>query len=162
MVRLLTKEKDGKTLKIFIILSLIGCILFLILTTFMMFLYPGGYYYINYFSDLGFQTAHYFTPELRQPNPLCSKIFIIIFTLTGLLFSFFWISLPAFFKEEKRKISFRKGGLVYGILSSIFLMLVAFFPTDIFGTFHIALAWLFFLFFIAAMGSYSILILLDN
>lgn len=154
--------KNNRLQKIFILFSSMGSISFVVLTTIAMILYPGGYYYFNFFSDLGFQTAHYFTPELQQPNPISSKIFLFTLILTGSSFMIFWISLVPFFKNKTVKIFNREGALVWGIISSVFLIAVAFFPTDLYGIFHVGLAWIALLFFAFAMASFSVLILDDG
>ena len=123
------------------ILSIIGCLQFVVLTSVAMVFYKGGTYinpsplgytfWQNYFSDLGRTVAH-----SGIPNLISHLIFTITLSLWGITQIPFYISLPNLFKDHinLRKISIC--GSILGIISGISYVGIAFTPSDIKGNLH--------------------------
>ena len=95
--------------KIIIYLGIFGAIQFLLLTSYAMWIYPGGtiherglesYSFLtNYFSDLG--RTRNFRGEL---NSTCHNLFKATLTISGVCIILFFSILPSFFKHEVAKI----------------------------------------------------------
>lgn len=133
-------RKDLKNNLIYI-LSIIGCIQFIIVTAIAMVFYKGGTYidsstlgynfWLNYFSDLGRTVAH-----SGIPNTISFVLFTIALSLWGITQIPFYITFPTIFRNypNLRKISIC--GSILGIISGISYAGVAFTPSDIAGSFH--------------------------
>ena len=95
--------------KIIVYLGIFGALQFLVLTTYAMWIYPGGtmherglesYSFLtNYFSDLG-RTKN-FRGEL---NTTCYLLFKTALTISGICIILFFSILPSFFKHDIAKI----------------------------------------------------------
>ncbi|MFW9942466.1 MAG: hypothetical protein ACFFFT_15615 [Candidatus Thorarchaeota archaeon] len=119
-----------------IILNIIGCIQFIIITTIAMLFYEGGTYidpstshyvfWYNYFSDLGRTVAHSGTI-----NTLSFILFTTTLSLWGLFQIPFYIIFPNCFKDSKRLKKFYFPGSLLGILTGISYIGIAFTPSDI-------------------------------
>lgn len=125
------------------IFNIFGSIQFIILTLVAMLFYPGGTYFnssttgylfwYNYFSDLGRFIAHSGTPNL---------VSFIVFTFTMSLWGLsqipFYIAFLTFFmnSNSKRTKKLSKIGSLFGILTGIFFIAIAFTPSDILGFLH--------------------------
>jgi len=123
------------------ILTIIGCLQFVVLTSVAMVFYKGGTYinssplgYIfwqNYFSDLGRTVAH-----SGIPNLISHLIFTIALSLWGITQIPFYITFLSFFRNypHLRKISI--SGSILGIISGFSYVGIAFTPSDIAGNLH--------------------------
>ncbi|MEM6964469.1 MAG: hypothetical protein AAF573_06865 [Bacteroidota bacterium] len=117
--------------KLLILIGILGAIQFLVLTTYAMWLYPGGTihnasldsydFWMNYFSDLG--RTHTFD---RTPNWACHYLFKTSITISGICIVLFFSTLVSFFAAPFTK----------------FLAVVATFFGMAAGVFYVALAWL--------------------
>lgn len=127
--------------KVIYILSIIGCVQFVILTAIAMVFYKGGTYidptpvgYIfwqNYFSDLGRTVAH-----SGISNTTSFILFTVTLSLWGITQIPFYITFPTLFKSYSnlRKVSICGSSL--GIISGISYVGIAFTPSDITGSLH--------------------------
>jgi len=127
--------------KISYILSIIGCVQFVLLTSIAMLFYKGGTYidpsplgYIfwqNYFSDLGRTVAH-----SGIPNTTSFVLFTIALSLWGITQIPFYITFPILFKNYPNLRKICISGSILGIISGISYVGIAFTPSDITGSFH--------------------------
>ena len=123
------------------ILSIIGCLQFVVLTSIAMFFYKGGTYidpsplgYIfwqNYFSDLGRTVAH-----SGIPNTPSFVLFTIALSLWGITQIPFYISFPTLFKNYPNLRKICIGGSISGTISGVSYIGIAFTPSDITGSLH--------------------------
>jgi len=124
------------------ILSIIGCLQFVLLTGIaMMFFYKGGTYidpsplgYIfwqNYFSDLGRTVAH-----SGIPNTTSFLLFTIALSLWGITQIPFYITFPILFKNYPKFRKMSISGSIFGIISGISYVGIAFTPSDLTGSLH--------------------------
>ncbi|MBY8984794.1 MAG: hypothetical protein KGD65_06995 [Candidatus Lokiarchaeota archaeon] len=123
------------------ILSILGSLQFVLLTTIAMYFYKGGTYidptpvgYIfwqNYFSDLGRTVAH-----SGIPNTISFVLFTVTLSLWGITQIPFYITFPTLFKSYSnlRKVSICGSSLA--IISGISYVGIAFTPSDIAGSLH--------------------------
>jgi len=127
--------------KISYILSILGCLQFVVLTSIAMLFYKGGTYidpsplgYIfwqNYFSDLGRTVAH-----SGIPNTTSFVLFTIALSLWGITQIPFYISFPTLFKNYPKLRKIWISGSILGIISGISYVGIAFTPSDITGSLH--------------------------
>ena len=122
----------------------IGPILFFILTTIGMYLYPGGYviddilfrshYYKfskNFFSDLGLLI----TPTGKS-NIASSILFCIGMTVVGLAFIFHAVTLKSYFPNNSKSQKLSIIAMIAGLISALGFIGVAFTPWDVFPDLH--------------------------
>lgn len=133
------------SIKKFAALSLlISPLIFLILSTIAMYLYPGGYsvddivfypswykFSKNFFSDLGLLT----TPTGR-PNLPSSILFCVSMTLVGLTFIFHAITLKTYFSNDSKSQKLSIIAIIVGIISAIGFIGVGFTPWDVVPNLH--------------------------
>ncbi len=127
--------------KIIYILSIIGCLQFVILTAIAMIFYRGGTYvdpfssgytfWQNYFSDLGRTVAH-----SGIQNITSFVLFTITLSLWGITQIPFYVAFSNLFKnyQNLRRISYI--GSILGVISAISYVGIAFTPSDITGRLH--------------------------
>ena len=123
------------------ILSIVGCLQFVLLTGIAMFFYKGGTYidpsplgYIfwqNYFSDLGRTVAH-----SGITNTTSFVIFTIALSLWGITQIPFYLTFPNFFKDYPDLRKFTIIGSILGVITGISYIGIAFTPSDIAGNLH--------------------------
>ena len=114
-------------------------VLFFILTTIGMFLFPGGYsidgiryftthytFDMNFFSDLGMLIT-----ETWLPNYASSILFCIATTLVGVAFIFYAITVPSYFEKNSIQWKISIGGAFFAIISSIGFIGIGFTPWDV-------------------------------
>jgi len=119
-----------------IVLNIIGCIQFIIITAIAMVFYEGGTYidfstsryifWYNYFSDLGRTVAHSGTS-----NTISFILFTTTLSIWGLFQIPFYILLPSCFTDSKSLKKFYVSGSLLGILTGISYIGIAFTPSDI-------------------------------
>ena len=125
-------------------------ILFIILTTIAMFLFPGGFsvsgivfpspYYrfdINFFSDLGMLTT-----EAGRPNIPSAILWCIALTSVGISFLLYAITLPSYFQKKTPQRILAVISSIIAALSAVGFIGIAWTPWDILFWPHI-----FFVFF---------------
>ncbi|MFX1524934.1 MAG: hypothetical protein ACFFCC_15605 [Promethearchaeota archaeon] len=129
-------------LRIFLfILSIVGCLQFIILTIIAMVFYRGGTYvdpssegyifWYNYFSDLGRVNAH-----SGQINLVSFYLFTITLSLWGITQIIFYIVFPFLFKDKSSLKKLNRISSILGIISGISYVGIALTPSDIAGRFH--------------------------
>ena len=124
---------------------MIGSLLFLLLIFIAMIIYTGGnifdpyfpYYSftMNYLSDLG--RVHTF---LGEPNWAPRMLFSLALIVGGVGLIVFFLLYPFFFRENKKTYRIALAGTVLGIISSLFCVITAFLPLDVFTMPHRACA----------------------
>ena len=139
--------------------TVIGIILFIILTIIAMFTYPVPYSFAgHHFSTLG--VTH--TDLGGFPNPVSMALFITALTIVAILLIPFWVIIrELFLNVEKGKISATIGSF-FGICCSPLIMGVAIFPADVASFPHSFSANGFFLSFALAIVLYSVAILMNQ
>ncbi len=123
------------------ILSISGCLQFVLLTGIAMIFYKGGTYidpsplgYIfwqNYFSDLGRTVAHSVIP-----NTTSFVLFTIALSFWGITQIPFYITFPILFKNYPKFRKMSISGSIFGIISGVSYVGIAFTPSDIAGSLH--------------------------
>lgn len=113
---------------------------FVILTFVAMFFYPGGNFsdrtadgysfFLNFFSELGLTVAY------GQPNPLSAVLFFIAMSGAGVGLILFCIVFPRFFINNKGNKYLTRAGSLFGILSGIGFIGVAFTPANLLIDLH--------------------------
>jgi hypothetical protein len=146
---------------------MLGCILFLILTTVAMFLYPGGtrndpttgcYQFLaNFFSDLGITVAHD-----GSPNTPCAALFFTALVLGGLAVILFFVAMAQFFKQPRSARVLSWIGSSIGVVSGLAYVGIAFTPGNLLLDAHILFVQVAFLCFFLAVLFYLVAILLTE
>jgi len=135
---------NNKFRKIVTIGTIISSVLFIILTTFAMFLFPGGYsanevlyfttsyqFHLNFFSDLGMLVTETFLPNL--PSSILFGTATILVGITFILYS--W-TFPSYFDKKTPQRVWAILGTVFAIISSIGYIMIGFTPWDRFIGLH--------------------------
>jgi hypothetical protein len=123
------------------VLSIIGCLQFVLLTAIAMIFYKGGTYinptplsylfWQNYFSDLGRTVAH-----SGIPNTTSFVLFTMALSLWGITQILFYIIFPTLFKNYPNLRKIIISGSILGVISGISYVGIAFTPSDIAGSLH--------------------------
>ena len=129
-----------KYLKFVTVGAIIGPIVFVILTTIAMFLYPGGYgingvvtfttsyqFHLNFFSDLGMLVTETFLSNLPS-----SILFAIATTIVGVTFILYSLTMPYYFEKKTPQRALAIFGTIFAIISSIGYIIIGFTPWDVF------------------------------
>ena len=136
--------------------TIIGSALFIVLTVIAMFFYPGGSltdpttkgysFYSNFFSELGFLVT-----KSGAVNTPSAVLFITALTMAGLGLVFFFLAFPQFYQQTKVARTLSLFGSIFGILSGICFIGVAWAPADVLLDLHVFFVmWAFRLFPVAA------------
>ncbi|MBN2156720.1 MAG: hypothetical protein JW776_11825 [Candidatus Lokiarchaeota archaeon] len=138
MVRLESKISPHR-LRLTAYLAISGVILFIVLTTINMFIYPGSYhigpldYYsdrymfiYNNLSDLGMLTTF-----LGEINYKSAVLFTFTLTITGVSFLLYVQHLPYIFSKDTKSFALAQKGSILGIISSVTYIGVAWTPWDV-------------------------------
>jgi hypothetical protein len=122
-------------------LVIIGSILFVLLTLVAMWFYPGGTYtdsttigysfFNNFFSELGFVRSH-----AGQPKTLSAVLFTFAAMMAGGGLVLFFVAFPQFFVQTQSGGLLSIAGSVFGVLSGICFIGVAFSPADLYLQIH--------------------------
>ncbi|MHA1378410.1 MAG: DUF998 domain-containing protein [Candidatus Helarchaeota archaeon] len=116
--------------------------------------YPFPYsFWGNYFSDLG----RTYIDFGRIPNPISSTLFFSGLIIAGIAFIPFWVILKTIYLDLELK-HLSTLGTSTGIISSIFLIAVAIFPTNIYYTLHAIVASIFFVSFALGIFIFTVII----
>ncbi|MFW9909396.1 MAG: hypothetical protein ACFFEF_12550 [Candidatus Thorarchaeota archaeon] len=130
---------------------------FVVITFAIMPFYPGGYsFFENYFSQLGLSETN------GVPTPLNWLMFALATILGGALSFPFWLSIRTVFTETTSLRALSGLGTTLGILSCPCLAGIGIFAADLFLVAHALSTILFFVLFAAAVGLYSVCILLSK
>lgn len=149
------------------ILAMIGVTQFFGLCAIAMIFYPGGTeinpttsgysFFINAYSDLGR------TQSLSGESNFTSRILYIIALVTvNMFFIPFYLAMTYFFSEKRIERLFSNLAAISGIISALFGITTALFPTDLFPTIHLSVAITFGVFSSIALSLYTVPILLNN
>ncbi len=129
-----------KTKKGFVLVTLISCVLFLILTVLAMVFYPGGTYndpntigysFIdNYFSDLGRINTF-----LGETNIVSRSLLTTALTLVGVMLVSYFIIFATFFENNKISKWLSIIGTINGVICAIAYMGIGYLSYDINSTY---------------------------
>ena len=136
---------------------------FILLQIAAMITYPGGtildkttvgyFFTLNFVSDLGTYTAY------NGANNFFSLIlFVIAMTLAGFTFTFYYLALPQFFKDQKTNYYIAILGTIFALGGSISMIGTAFTPGDLYPSPHDLFANWIFRFFLVTSFCYTIVI----
>ncbi len=145
----------------------VGCILFVVLTAVAMWFYPGGSmtdpttrgysFFTNFFSELGLTRAH-----SGGPNTVSFILFVVALTLAGAGLVLFSIAFRSFFTQSTAGKVLTTIGSLFGIISGVCFIGVAWAPADVQLVLHGQFVlWAFQAFPVAAL-LYAVVILLDE
>jgi hypothetical protein len=120
---------------------MVACLLFPILTTLAMFFYPGGTrtnpgtpgysFFEKFFSELGLSQSY-----AGGPQTASFLLFTTALTLAGAALVLYYSLAPSLFWETTRHKILSILGSIFGIISGIFFIGVAFTPADLYLTPH--------------------------
>jgi hypothetical protein len=156
------RSSDFWRKQVFTLVS-IGAILFVLLTAAAMLLYPGGTvtdpvsrgysFFMNFFSELGFVRSHTGGPKVAS-----SVLFMSALTMAGAGLALFFIAFPQFFRRTPSGRMLSLIGSLFGVISGVCFIGIAFAPADLYRQAHIQFTlWAFRAFPVAALF-YSIAI----
>lgn len=138
---------------------------FAALTLLAMLVYPGGtlvdpasegYSFLtNFFSDLGLLTSYN-----GAPNLMASVLFVTTLALAGGGLVYFFMIFPAYFQGERYGRWLSLAGSLFGVVSGLAYVGVAFTPADLFIDAHVTFVRTAFMAFLGAVICYAPAILL--
>lgn len=122
-------------------LIMVGVALFILLTLIAMLFYPGGgiadktstsySFFKNFFSELGFTIT-----SAGYPNPISAVLFFISMTLAGTCLVLFFLAFPQFFIQTPSGKMLSIFGSIFGVISGLCFIGVAFTPANLFLEAH--------------------------
>ncbi len=142
---------------------ILGCGLFILLTIAAMFAYPGGNvneeftegydFFHNFFSDLG---------RISVPgggsNLVSAALFCIALTLAGLGLVGFFLAFRFFFLTDRTGQNLSMAGTIFGVISGLCFVGIAWAPYDVFFEVHYQLVFWAFRTFLLAVAIYALVI----
>lgn len=144
-------------------LTMIGCVLFVVLTIGAMLFYAGGtlvdpttsgYSFLtNYFSDLGLTWSH-----ARLPNTVSAILFIAALTMAGAGLILFFLAFPRFFARSLSGKLLSAIGSTFGVIAGLLFVGVALTPANLVLETHLAVMMWAFRTFTVAVICYTIAI----
>lgn len=148
---------EGKMRHKFLSFVIAVCLLFPILTALSMLFYPGGTlddpstsgyrFFENYFSELGLSQSY-----AGGPQTASFLLFTTALTLAGMALAAYFIIAPSLFWERRTFRLFSLVGSIFGVLSGLSFIGVAFSPADLYLAPHSLFVQLAFMtFFVAAV-----------
>lgn len=145
------------------LLTLLGCIQFILLTLLAMRFYPGGtaadptttgYTFTrNFFSDLGITQTY-----SGAANSISAVLFPIALTLAGLSLIGFFLAFPHFFRHTRTGRFLSAAGSIFGFITGLGYIGVALTPANLLFAPHVAFVYLAFLAFPVATLLYTLAI----
>lgn len=121
---------------------LLVCCAFVFLTMGAMALYPGGtavnsstsgyHFFENFFSDLGRTVA-----RDNEPNPLGSSLFFVALSSAGVALALFFVAFARFFWGELPQRVATTAGVLFGLLSALNFLGIAFYRANIHPRQHV-------------------------
>lgn len=129
-----------------------GGILFLVVLSIAMIIYPGGWKFFDYYiSDLGRTVA-----INGDPNPDSPKVFMLAMIIGALSLGAFWFFSEIVLRPSTGRFKWLvQLGSVLGLVSSPFMAAIPFFPVDTMHTEHITVGVIFFVCVALALILYS-------
>jgi hypothetical protein len=138
-------------------LVMAACVQFVVLTAAAMLFYPGGTrvdpttsgysFFVNFFSDLGLTHT-----TAGQPNTVSAILFVTALTLAGGGLVLFFLAYPRFFSGSRSGKVLSGTGSLFGVITGLCFVGVAFTPADLFLEAHAAFViWAFRAFPLAAI-----------
>ncbi len=122
-------------------LVIVGSALFVMLTLIAMFFYPGGSlsgqqtagysFFKNFFSELGFTVT-----SSGQPNQVSAALFFIALSMAGSGLALFSLAFPQFFWNSTTGKILSVLGSIFGVLSGVCFVGVAFAPANLYLEVH--------------------------
>jgi hypothetical protein len=148
------------------LITMVGCIQFVLLTIIAMLFYPGGthddpttpgyLFFRNFFSDLGLTVL-----PSGESNTISFLLFTLTLTLAGLAIILFFLSSPALFKHTPGRIPSLLGSFI-GVFSGLFYIGIAFTPANLYSEWHGNFVLLAFSSFLLVVIFYTIAIFLNE
>lgn len=143
--------------------TLYACIQFIVLTFIGMLAFPGGThsdptshgysFFRNFFSSLGLITA----PN-GEPNTLSAILFFIAMSFAGFGLTLFFLVTIQFFWEKRSTRFLSLAGSLFGVISGVSFMGVAFTPADVLPRAHTEFVFLAFRTFLVVVVFYTLAI----
>lgn len=122
---------------------MIGCPVFVALSSVAMLFYPGGTFadptasgysfFTNFFSELGLTKT-----RTGQPNTVSAILWVTALTMGGLSLALFFFAFAQFFTRSKSAKTLSAIGSIFGVISGTCLVGVAFAPANLYLQLHIA------------------------
>ena len=122
-------------------LTMMACAQFVVLTAIAMLIYPGGgradptsrgySFFKNFFSELGLTVTRSGTP-----NTVSAILFVTALTLAGLGLVLFFVAAPQFFWQRRTLRGLSVLGSVFGVISGLCYVGVAFTPANLYPVAH--------------------------
>lgn len=119
----------------------VGCVQFVVLTAIAMFFYPGGTiadpttrgysFFTNFFSELGLTRTH-----SGGPNTVSFILFFVALTLAGAGLALFFVAFRSFFVQSRAGRVLSAVGTLFGVISGICFIGVAFTPANLWRELH--------------------------
>jgi len=151
------KGKTGNWKQIGCLITVIGALQFMIMSSLAMVFYPGGYSVFNdYLSHLGLTKVN------GGSNTISFWLWIIATNVAGLTLIPFWLVINTLFTKTRTEHVLSSIGMVLGVISGPFLMGIGIFPADTRPDAHEISTIIFFLLFAIAIAIYSIAILYNT
>lgn len=133
--------KNEKLITTMSIITIVGSVLFLLLSIIAMIIYPGGtkfnhyetrYIFLrNYFSDLGRTTT--FLGESNLPTMI---LFAISLTIVGIALISYFSVIPFIFRENKKAFVLSLISSINGIICAVFYICIGYLPYDRYLSIH--------------------------
>lgn len=143
-----------------VILAMVGCVQFIVLTTVAMFYYPGGTYtnhdavgysfWSNFFSDLGRRAAF-----SGDSNTISRSLFVIALCFAALVLALAFAALPSLFAKAKSARRLAILGSIFGTISAISYIGIASLPWDLHEPTHKLFVYIGFTAFLLVVALYS-------
>ena len=140
-VPILAYRTQGKSNSFILYAPIVGCSLFIILTSFAMLFYPGGIkinpstqgydLFMNFFSDLGRTVSH-----SGSVNTISFVLFVIALLISGISFCIFFNFLPKYLPQNSFTELYGNKIRITGIISGLAIIMIAFTPADVIQLFH--------------------------
>lgn len=144
-------------------LTMLGGILFVVLTVLAMLFYPGGTlidpttsgysFFTNYFSDLGLTWSH-----ARVPNTVSAILFVTALTMAGGGLVLFFLAFPRFFTRSRSGRVLSAIGSIFGVIAGLYFIGVALTPANLVLEAHLTIMMWSFRTFAVAVTCYTIAI----
>jgi hypothetical protein len=147
--------------------GIFACIQFFVLTVIAMLAYPGratagptmGRYsfFSNFFSTLGLTET-----SSGEPNTVSMVLFVVALTTAGMGLIIFFVTMPQFFRQQRGLYALSWVGSVFGVISGISYIGVAFTPANLLRELHTDFVLLAFRAFLVVVAAYAVVIFLSR
>jgi hypothetical protein len=147
--------------------TLYTCIQFIILTSIAMLTYPGGTH--NDPSTRGYSFTHNFFSSLGltlapngEPNTISAVLFFAALAAVGFGLALFFLVSPQFFWQKSSTRMLSLAGSLFGVISGLSYVGIAFTPANIFPDLHLEFVMLAFRTFLVVVVFYTLAIYLNK